>query len=177
VFFASLQGVLPGGSIIHRYNMKQKRDYTTEATRLAKAIDIAVEAFTKYPTKNCSKDILDSMIKTYQEDKENVLNPEPRFRSLASLKYIITGVFFYFNEASGPDVEYFWQQLQEQQLGYERVDRLSNIFERGKIRGKAEHEFAVDVIVPYQQMGKITQDQASALSAMIGEYKMRGSKR
>ena len=157
--------------------MKQKRDYTTEATRLAKAIDIAVEAFTKHPPKDMTEAFIQHTIKCYLEWKENALNPEPRFKALASLKYIITDTFAYFNEASGTDVEYFWQQLQEQQLGYERVDRLSNILERGKIKGRAEHEFAVDVIVPYQQMGKITQDQASALSAMIGEYEMRGSKR
>ena len=112
MFFASLQGVLPGGSIIHRYNMKQKRDYTTEAIRLAKAIDIAVEAFTKHPPKDMTEAFIQHTIKCYLEWKENALNPKPGFKSLASLKYIITDTFAYFNEASGPDVEYFLKRKQ-----------------------------------------------------------------
>jgi hypothetical protein len=150
--------------------MKPRKDYNTEAVRLSKAIDIAVEAVGKYPIAKMSAEQNAHFIKCYLEWKEAVLNPKPEYRSLASLKYSIQDVFIYFNEMTGPDVEYFWNEVEEQQLGYERNDILAKIFERGKIRGRTEYEFAVDVIVVYRQTGKITQEEASKLGAMIGEY-------
>jgi len=150
--------------------MKPRKDYTTESVRLSKAIDTAVEAVRKYPIAKMSAELNEHFIKCYLEWKEKALNPKPEYKSLASLKYIIQDVFSYFNEMSGPDVEYFWNEVEEQQLGYERNDILAKIFERGKIRGRTEYEFAVDVIVVYQQTGKITKEEASKLGAIIGDY-------
>ena len=157
--------------------MKQKRDYATEAVRISKAIDIAVEAFKKYPIDKLSVAQNEHIIKCYLEWKDKALNPEPRYKLLASLKYTIQDVFSYFNESSGADVEYFWLKIEQQQLGYERNNILAKIFERGKIRGRIEYEFATDVIVVYEQMGKITADEVLKLGAMIGNYEKPKTKK
>lgn len=156
--------------------MKSKRDYQTEAVRLSKAIDIAVEAFQKNPPKGMSDYQIENLVKFYSECKENALNPEPEYKSLASLKYIIQDVFTFFNEASGTAVEYFWNKIEEEQLAYERTNHLANIFERGKIKGRTEYEFAVDIIVLYEQEGKISSEQVSDLVRMIGEYENKNKK-
>ena len=156
--------------------MKPKRDYQTEAKRLSKAIDIAIDAFQKNPSKGMSEHQIENLVKFYSECKENALNPKPEYRSLASLKYIIQDVFTFFNEASGSAVEYFWTKIEEEQLGYERTDHLAKIFDRGKIKGRTEYEFAVDIIVPYEQEGKINREQASDLGRMIGEYENKNKK-
>jgi len=156
--------------------MQPRKDYNTEALRLSKAIDIAVESFRKYPTDKLSAEQNEHSIKCYLDWKEKALNPEPKFRSLASLKYIIKDTFDFFNESSGLGIEYFWERITQEQLGYERQDILAKIFERGKIRGRTQYEFAVDVIIVYEQMGKITADQASKLGAMIGDYENKKSK-
>lgn len=157
--------------------MKQRRDYATEAVRISKAIDIAVEAFKKHPIDKLSAAQNEHIIKCYLEWKDMALNPEPRYKLLASLKYTIQDVFSYFNESSGADVEYFWLKIEEQQLGYERINILAKIFERGKIRGRIEYEFATDVIVVYEQMGKITADEVLKLGAMIGDYEKPKAKK
>lgn len=156
--------------------MKPRRNYTTEVIRLSKAIDIAVEAFRKHPPKDFLDWHTEHFIKCYLEWREMALNPEPQYKSLASLKYIIQDVFTAFNETSGLAVEYFWKKVEEQQLGYERIDMLMKIFERGKIRGRIEYEFATDIIVVYQQEGRITAEQASHLGAMIEIYEIRPKK-
>lgn len=156
--------------------MKPKRDYQTEALRISKAIDIAIEAFQKYPLKGMNEHQMEHHIKCYSEWKDWALNPKPEYRSLASLKYIIQDVFIFFNEASGPAVEYFWNKIQEEQLGYERTDHLAKIFGRGKIRGRIEYEFAVDIIVAYEQEGKLSRQQALDLGRMIGEYENKNKK-
>lgn len=156
--------------------MKPKRDYQTEAIRLSKAIDIAIEAFQKNPPKETSQHQIEYFVKFYSECKEMALNSKPEYKSLASLKYIIQDVFTFFNEGSGSTVEYFWNKIEKEQLGYERTDHLAKIFDRGKIRGQTEYEFAVDIIVPYEQEGKISREQALSLGKMIGEYENRNKK-
>jgi len=58
-------------------------------------------------------------------------------------------------------------------LPYERKDVLGDILARGRIRSSAEHEVAVDSLVAAQQEGRINEDQAATLSAMIGRYEQR----
>ena len=81
----------------------------------------------------------------------------------------------YFLEATGPTVDYFWQQVQQQGLPYQRVNRLANILKRGRLKSRIEYDLVVDVLVPYQQEGLLTTDEVAALSRMIGEYENRKS--
>lgn len=153
--------------------MKQKRNYAEEAERLSKAIDIAIDAFTKFIPDGVSEEFRQHMIKCYNEWKSRVLHPEPKYRTLASLKYSIDDVFTYFQESSGPTADYFWKEVNNAQLGYAREDKLRKILDRGKIRGRIEYDFATDAIVAAQQAGRINAEEASRLSGMIGVYESK----
>jgi len=147
-----------------------KKNYDTEAQKLVKAIDIAIESYIKFPPDGFTKEVLDHVVNLHKEWKDSVLNSERKFRTLASLKYDIEGVFTYFLEGRGEAVEYFWQQLNQENLGYIREDKLRKILDRGKIRGRVEYELAVDSIVAAQQEGRITAKEAEELSRMIGIF-------
>ena len=150
-----------------------KKIYEDEAIKLSKAIDIAIEAFEKYPPEIWTKDILTHVINCYREWKDDALNPEPKFKKITSLKYIIESVFTYFEESNGKDVEYFWKQIKEQNLDYVREDKLWKIIKRGKIKNRIEFEYVTDLIVIAEQEKRITEDEARKLATMIGEFELR----
>jgi hypothetical protein len=152
------------------------RSYDDEAIKLSKAVDIAIESFEKYPPEIWTKDTFAQVVKCYREFKENALNPEPRFRKIASLKYTIENVFTYFQESNGKDVEYFWRKIKEQELDYVREDRLWKIIKRGKIKTRIEFEYITDIIVGAEQERRITESEAEKLASMIGEFESRKSK-
>jgi len=150
--------------------MPKRRNYQEEANKLAAAIDLAVESFEKYCPKEFDKKSLDHTISCYEEWKEMTLNPEPKYKSLASLKYQIESVFTYFQEATGETVEYFWKKLQERNLGYERVNKLEKILNRGKIKGRIEYDYVKDMIFVAEQVGLTSKEESSKLSEMLDEY-------
>jgi hypothetical protein len=149
------------------------RNYETEAIKLAKAIDIAIDAFVKYPPKDFTEEHIDHVVSVHNEWKNAVLNPEPKFKKIASLKYDIQNVFTYFQESSGETVEYFWRQIKNESLDYVREDKLRKIIERGK-KGQIEFDLVTDSLVAAEQDGQITKEQAGQLSRMIGEFEKRG---
>ena len=67
--------------------MNKLRKYDEEAIRLAKAIDNAIESFRKYIPKDFKQEDIDHVISCYNEWKINVLNPQPKFKNITSLKY------------------------------------------------------------------------------------------
>lgn len=75
-----------------------KYDYDAEAARLAKAMDILIEAFTKYPPQNFPKENVAQVEKVRMDWKQAFLYPEPKFRKKVSLKYHIEDVFTYFRK-------------------------------------------------------------------------------
>lgn len=154
-----------------------RQDYETEAIKLAKAVDIAIDSFTKYPPKDFTKENVDHFVNVYSEWKDSILNPEPKFRKIASLKYHIQDVFTYFQEGGGEAVEHFWRQLAKENLGYVREDKLRKIIDRGKIKGRIEYELVIDSLVVAEQDGRITTQEAKQLSEMIGEFETRGKKK
>ena len=157
--------------------MTEKKDYQSESIRLSKVIDIAVSAFKKHRPKDFTKDNVDHCINVYEGFKNNALNPEPKFKKLASLKYIEQDTFTFFKEGNGETVEYFWQQIAKENLGYIREDKLRKIIERGKIKGRIEYELVIDSIVAAEQEERITKQEAKQLSEMIGEFESRGKKK
>jgi hypothetical protein len=156
--------------------MKSKKDYTTESIQLAKAVDIAMDAFQKHPPSDYSQDQLAQIISSYLVWKEQVLNPEPPFRKLASLKYLQEAIFTFFQEANGPLVDYFWENIKMMNLDYVRQDRLYKILKRGKINGHSEYDYVTDIIVAAEQEGKITKDESAQLCRMIEDYLQRRKK-
>ena len=150
-----------------------KANYTEEADRLAKAIDIAIEAFQKFTKKDWDEKVVQHCVKVYSEIKDSCVNPETKFKTLGSLRYSINDVLTYFQESSGQDVEYFWQQVKLQELGYKRKNRLSKILKRNRIKDQTEYDFIIDVLVPYQQEGIITPDEVIAINQMIQKFESK----
>ncbi len=150
-----------------------KKEYTIEAEKVAKAIDIAIESLINHPPIGFKESDVSQFVKVYKEYKEDALNPLPQFRKLASLKYIINDILTFFQETQGEAVESFWKRVNEEDLGFKREDKLRKILDRGKIRGQIEYDLAVDLIVAAEQEGRITKEDANRLSEMIGKYELK----
>jgi hypothetical protein len=147
-----------------------KINYDIDAIKLSKAIDIAIDSYSKFPPKDFTQANIDHVVNLHNEWKNSVLNPEPQFRKIASLKYQIENVFTFFQEGTGETVEYFWRQLSNEDLGYVRVDKLRKIIDRGKIKGRIEYEYVLDQIVVAEQCARITRDESLKLSKMLGDF-------
>jgi len=150
-----------------------KTDYSAHATPLSEAIDIALDALQRFVPPGFTHEQLAHVVSVHHEWKEQVLHPAPAYRNKRSLQYLQANVLTYFLEATGPTVDYFWQQVQQQGLPYQRVNRLSNILKRNKINSRIEYDLVVDVLVPYQQEGLLTAVEVAALTQMIGEFENR----
>lgn len=153
--------------------MTQLKDYDFEANRIARAIDIAIESIITHPPPGFKESDIKQFVDVYLDSKTRALNPEPKFRKIASLKYLINDVLIFFQESSGEAVELFWKNIQSESLGIAREDKLRKILDRGKIKGRIEYETAVDSIVAAQQIGRITGEEAAKLSELIGNYELR----
>lgn len=153
--------------------MPRTRTYETESQKLAKAIDIAVEAYTQVCPENFTPDTQKHVIDTYLGWKESCLHPDPKYKNLTSLKYDIESVFTYFQEGTGPTVEYFWKRIAEENLDYARENRLKKILERGKIKGRIEFDYVIDMFVVAQQNGMITKDEALQLNDMLKKFEQK----
>ena len=149
--------------------MKEDK-YTQASNNLAKAADIAIDSFKKYPPKNWNEETLNHVLNCYSEWKENSLNPEKKFRKLTSLKHIIEHIFTVFQESNGDYVEEFWKEIKAQNLPYKRENKLAKIIKRKKINNIHEFDFVIDVIVPYQQEGLINTEEVVLLNKWLGEF-------
>ncbi len=88
-----------------------RKDYDTEALKLVKVVDTAIESFQKFPPSDLTNENVNQVISVYSEWRHSILNPEPAFKKIASLNHYVQQVFTYFNEGNGETVEYFWKQL------------------------------------------------------------------
>ena len=109
----------------------------------------------------------------YKGLKNKISGHEIKYQNMTSHKYNIETVFTYFQECSGPDVEEFWKQIKEANLPYKRENKLAKILKRSKINNDLEYDFVTDVIVPYQQEGLITEEQAFLLSNYLGNFEKK----
>ena len=157
--------------------MKQRKNYETEALKLSKAADIAIDAFRKFPPKIWNEEILLHIQNCYSEWKNEALNPLPQFKNLASLKYKIENIFTIFQEGSGEFVEYFWKEIKNQNLDYIREDKLWKVLKRGKINNRIEYEYIIDIIVSAEQENRITIEEVKILTEMIGAFENKKKNR
>jgi hypothetical protein len=149
------------------------KKYEEVSLNLIKAADIAIESIKKFPPKKESKDFSRHLLNCYQENKELIINAEPKFRNLTSLKYDYEVIFTRFQEGSGEDVEEFWKQIKEASLPYKRENKMAKILKRKKIKNDIEYDFVTDVIVPYQQEGMITEEEEILLKKYLGDFEMK----
>ncbi len=145
-------------------------DYDTEAKRLILAIDIAIDSFEKFPPPELDEAQLNWVIHVYRFRRDLVEHPEPQFRALDSLNYMIHDVLTYFQEAKGNIVEYFWHEIEANGLQYVREDLMRKILERGHLINDIEWNYAKDQIVEAAQMGRITDAESKQLGRMIYEF-------
>ncbi len=152
---------------------KIRKTYEEEAEKLSRAIDIAIESYKARPPYQWNNHHIEIVTSHLIQDRYHVLNPEPKFKSLASLKYAIETVFTYFQEGTGPTVEYFWNRINESGLDYERVNKLEKILIRGKIRGRIEYDYVTDILVVAQQTNMVTKDEAIRLSEFLNNFEKK----
>ena len=157
--------------------MKTSRNYKDESEKLAKAIDIAIDVFKKFAPFGLSQSQLSATIKTYEEWKENALYPEPQFKRLAFLKYLIDSILTPFQEGAGEAVEYFWKKISESNLDYKRENKLEKILAQNKIKNRVEYDYVTDMLVIAKQENLITQEQSMKLAQMLGNYENSNNKR
>jgi hypothetical protein len=148
-------------------------NYQEEANKLAKAIDIAIESFQKYPPKGFQPVHVTHMIKTYEEFKEKALTPEEQFKNLKSLKYLHQDTFTYFQESTGEAVEYFWKQIKQSNLPYTRENKLLKILSKNKIKNQIEYDYVKDMIGVAQQEGLINKEELYQLNELIKTYEAK----
>lgn len=153
--------------------MKKRRQYEEEAQKLARAIDLAIEAFEKECPPDFQAQHQAHMISTYGEWKRQCLHPEAAFRNLASLKYLAESVFTYFQEASGNTVEYFWRRIQEEELDFRREDKLAAILHRGRIRNRLEYELVIDRMPLSVEEESTVSDLTNKLNQMLAQYEKK----
>lgn len=150
--------------------------YQEQADNLSKVIDIAIDIIKKYPPKGWDEKVISHVVANSLEIKEGVLNPEPQFRNLKSLKYSIEAVFTKFQEMHGVFVEEFWKEVKAQNLPYKRENKMLKILKRKKINNIQEYDFVIDVIVPYEQEGLINHDEVILLNDLITQFETRKKK-
>lgn len=156
--------------------MPAKKEYDVEASRLVKAIDLAIDAFKSFPPTVFSKEQIEHFANTYTEWKFSILNPASAFRNIRSLDYRVADVFTFFQESTGEAVEYFWGRVNADELGYLREDKLRKILNRGEIKGLIEYDYAVDLINTAEQEGRISTAESAKLNSMIGAFANRKRK-
>lgn len=150
-----------------------KSNYDDEVLVLAKAVDIAIEAVQKFPPKELTQANLNQFISAYEDFKKTALTAEGKFRNMQSLKSIRASALIYFQESAGEAVNYFWQQITDQNLDIKRENKLDKILKRGKIKNRIEYDFIIDVIVPYQQGGLISETDVIKLNEMISAFEKK----
>lgn len=150
--------------------MAKRKTYEAEAIKLAKAIDFALEAFRVESPSAWDLSQVEHVILCYKEWKDSCLNPAAQFKKLSSLQYLENDVFTYFNESTGPTVEYFWNKIKEDKLDFQRENKLDKIIRRGKIRGRIEYDYVKDLIGVAGSSGLISNSEIIKLNLMIGEF-------
>lgn len=98
---------------------------------------------------------------------------EGPLRRVASLRQLRADYLTYWNEASGPHVDAFWEAVRAAGLDLQRRDILGEILRRGRITSVEAYEVAVDQIVVARQEGRLTEAQAADLARWIGDYEAR----
>jgi hypothetical protein len=147
--------------------------YLQAVENLVKAIDIAIDVVKVSPLKDFREQDKQQFILVYSDWKEDIINPEPQYANMASLKYSIDAVFTYFQEGSGQTVELFWQKIKEVDLPYKRENKMAKILKRKRIKNDIEFDFVIDVLVPYQQEGLINEDDVVLLNKLIGDFEKK----
>lgn len=147
--------------------------YNQKVNELSKVVGIAIDAFSKFPPKNWNENHIENIIATYKNFQINILNPEPQYKNLNSLKYLENDIFTYFQEGAGKTVDYFWENIKNENFPYKRENKVVKILKRKKISNQIEYDFVKDIIIPYKQEGLINITEANLLDDLLKEYEQK----
>jgi len=147
----------------------EKDKYSILAEQLAKAIDIANEAIQKFPPKGWNEGIIKHVTNMQNERKEDAL----KYKNMSSLKELIHMALTRFQEGGGADVEYFWSKIKEQNLPFNRENKMEKILKRKKINNIGEYDFVIDTMIPYKQEGFIDENDIVLLNMMIAKFEQK----
>lgn len=147
--------------------------YKKEVENTVKLIDIAIYSISQYPLKGFNKQHIDKVIDSYIDAKKRAVSPESKYKNLTSLKYVTDEVLTIYQESSGEAVEFFWTKIKEEGLPYKRTNKVLKILKNKKIKNDYEYNFVIDIIVPYEQTGIITKEEALLLKKMIFDFEHR----
>lgn len=147
--------------------------YNLAVKNLLRVIDIAIEVVKKYPPRGFEKKHLSLFIDNYNDIRNMLNKPNPKFMKMSSLKYKIEDVFIYFQEASGETVNEFWKRINKEGLPYKRVNKMQKLLKRGKIKNDIEFDYIIDTIVPLEQEGIINTNDVIKLNEMIFDFENR----
>ena len=89
------------------------KKYIEQSTSSIKAIDIAIEVFKRIPPKGFNEHHINIVLESNHQFKKQIIEAEPKFQTLASLKYDVENVFTYFQEACEETVNEFWQKIKQ----------------------------------------------------------------
>ena len=143
--------------------------YVARAKAFAEAIDLAISV-----RKAALGPKADArMTKFEKETKAMVLNPQPAFAKLASLKYLEAAFFTYWNESSDPHVTRFWREVGKRKLPFHRRDWAKEPLARGRITSQVEYEVVTDAIGD----DRFSNVEKAKLDSMLGAYGTAASKR
>ncbi|WP_324672035.1 hypothetical protein [Hymenobacter sp. GOD-10R] len=156
--------------------MAVKSNYLEQVSKLSAAIDIAINSIRLLPPDGWNDHDINSITNYYLSLKDEVLYPKPMYKNLKSLKYSEVSALTYFQESSGKTVDYFWRQVDDARLGYRRQNKMLKILKRKRIKSSDEYDFVIDVLLVYQQEGKITTREAEDLNEMIAAYEKNADK-
>ena len=150
---------------------KNKLTYQERAERLKKAIDIAEKIVSQSLEMEIS--LKKAMLSFGNTTKKDALNPLPEFKKIASIKCLENDFLIYWNETKGEDVERFWKEIYDNEIGFERKDTIKLVLKRNKIKNRNEYNNIIDTIVVAEQTGRITTVQKEILSKLISQFENR----
>lgn len=152
-----------------------KPEYDKKLSDFCKAIDIAIEAFQKYPPELFEPKHVIIATNSLNMYKDAALSSKSK--SLRGLNQSINEVLSPLQEGNEKHVEYFWKKIEENNIPYVRENRLLKILTRKKINSAFEYDLVTDMMVPLYQLKKITEDEFNLLGKLLDDYETKKSKK
>jgi hypothetical protein len=140
--------------------------YVERSGQFTRAVDIGARVLADRPQ--------DRAMVEFGEMIKDLLQRPPQ--TVAGLRHLESAFLTYWNEATGRQIDRFWELVAAEGLPFTRRNVLADVLARGRINNAAEHEVVIDSLVGAEQEGRITADQAARLSDMAGRYERRRSR-
>ncbi|WP_196884886.1 hypothetical protein [Aureivirga sp. CE67] len=140
-----------------------------------KVIDIAIFILKK--TTFISEEEKKHFINYYEGLKNEIIDVEPRFKNLTSIKYLSQELFSYFQESSGDHINSFWEEILKNKLPFERENKLVKIIKRKKIRNEIEYEYIIDTLGFYIENGLLNDGEIDIINSLIIKFENNSSAR